>query len=39
MARRMRKRFGATPTEALCRNACGRAVARRLCKALWSDAC
>ena len=30
MARRMRKRFGATPAEALWRDDCGGALARRL---------
>ena len=46
MARRMRKRFGATPTEALWRDACRGAVRRPMRKhsgpmpadALWRDA-
>ena len=46
MARRMRKRFGATPTEALWRDACGGAVRRPMRKhsgpmpadALWREA-
>ena len=32
MARRLRKRYGATPTEALCRDDCGGAMARHLRK-------
>ena len=47
MEHRMRKRFGATPAEALWPDDCGSALTRRMrmrcgappVEALWSDAC